>query len=406
VNVARHFEDWLQAYMDFTELSEAPASFHFCTGVSTLAGAIRRRVWIDELWYHYTPNFYIVLVGPPGVVTKSTSIGIGMSLLANVPGVQFGPPSMTWQFMNEALNNATEAVEIGHNKVVSMSAITIAAAELGTFLRPENGEFMDVLTHLWDGVPWDAQPWARGTKGEGEIKIKNPWINIIGATTPSWLKMNIPEHMIGGGLASRILFVYGDQKRHLVAYPSDLILGKQHHELRAKLIEDLIRISKLKGEYKLAPAARQWGKEWYENLQNTRPLHLADERYSGYLARKQTLLHKLALVLTLARRDEPLVGVLEMQQADTFLQGVEGDMAKVFESIGLVDSAVKLNTILQFLRTYKRMSNKDLWTRCIPYMDQKTYSEAILAGVKADLIAVGQHEGEAVIMLKPQGELQ
>lgn len=404
--MARHFNDWLSGYMEYTAHSEAPDSFHFCTGISTLAGAVRRRVWIDELWYHYTPNFYIVLVGPPGVVTKSTSIGIGMSLLRKVPDVKFGPPSMTWQFMNQALEEATQGVEIAAGKVVSMSAITISASELGTFLRPEQGEFMDVLTHLWDGVPWGAQPWARGTKGEGELKVENPWINIIGATTPSWLKMNVPEHMIGGGLASRILFVYGEKKRHLVAYPTDQIVNKDHFKIQEKLIEDLIGISKLKGEYKLATDAREWGRSWYERLQSARPLHLADERYSGYLSRKQTLLHKLALVLTLARRDEPLVGLLEMQQADTFMDGVEGDMAKVFESIGLVDSAVKLNTILQFLRTYKTMSNKDLWTRCIPYMDQKTYTEAILAGVKADLLMVGQSEGQQVVILKPAGELQ
>lgn len=387
-------------------MSEAPDSFHFCTGIATLAGSVRRRIWIDELWYHYVPNFYIVLVGPAGVVTKSTSIGIGMRLLAQVPGVHFGPPSMTWQFMNEALTNAVEAIEISPGRVVSMSAITIAASELGTFLRPENGEFMDVLTHLWDGVPWDAQPWSRGTKGEGEVQIKNPWINIIGATTPSWLKMNVPEHMIGGGLASRILFVYGERKRHLVPYPSELIPGGSYLAVQKKLTEDLIGISKLKGEYKLSPAAREWGRQWYTALQDSRPLHLADERYSGYLARKQTLLHKLALVLTVAKRDEPMVDLLEMQQADTFLGGVEGDMARVFESIGLVDSAVKLNTILGFLRTYKTMSNKDLFSKCIPYMDSKTYAEAIVSGVKAELIEVVAEEGVQKIRLRPTGELQ
>jgi hypothetical protein len=47
---------------------------------STLAGALRRRVWLDQAYFRWHPNFYIVLVAPPGIVSKSTTAGVGMSL--------------------------------------------------------------------------------------------------------------------------------------------------------------------------------------------------------------------------------------------------------------------------------------------------------------------------------------
>ena len=77
----RNFPNWLQGYLEYTKASESPTPFHFWTGVSTIAGALRRRVWIDQRYFQWTPNFYIVLVGPAGVAAKSTSLRSGMKLL-------------------------------------------------------------------------------------------------------------------------------------------------------------------------------------------------------------------------------------------------------------------------------------------------------------------------------------
>jgi hypothetical protein len=74
--------------MNFTRASESPDAFHFWTGVGTIAGALRRRVWLDMRHSQWTPNFYIILVDLPGVANKSTTVRIGSSLLAQVDGQQ------------------------------------------------------------------------------------------------------------------------------------------------------------------------------------------------------------------------------------------------------------------------------------------------------------------------------
>src|SRR6516165_5851867 len=107
----RRFPNWLKAYTSYTRDSESPTEFHFWTGVSVLAGALRRRVWIDMKKFQWTPNFYVILVGPPGVAAKSTSISMGMSLLSKVQGVRFGPESMTWQALAKDLADSIEHVE-------------------------------------------------------------------------------------------------------------------------------------------------------------------------------------------------------------------------------------------------------------------------------------------------------
>lgn len=393
--MSRHFDDWLRAYTQFTSISEAPASLHFWTGVATLAGAVRRRIWIDEKIFQITPNFYIILVAPPGVATKSTTIRLGFNLLRNVPGIKFGPQWMTWESIIDAFKEAAEVLELNATTLVPMSCLTFGVTELGTFLRMDDPGLVNFLTGIWDG---QEEPWDRRTRKDGHIEIKNPWVNLIGATTPSWLKSNFSESTIGGGLTSRILFVYADKKRRLIAFPSDVETPDDYGEMKKKLTEDLTRISMLKGEYKLAPDAKKWGREWYEDLWTNRPEHMASEKYSVYIARKQTHLLKLALIFTIARSDEPIVDLFSMKAANTMLRGVENDMAKVFDSIGLADSALKLNTILNYLEVYKNgISNQDLWRLCLNYMDQRTYQEALRSGIEAQIIQVIPWQGKQYI---------
>lgn len=368
---------------------------HFWTGICTLAGAVRRRIWIDERVFQITPNFYIVLVAPPGVATKSTTIRAGMDLLKEVPGIRFGPQSMTWESMGEAFESAMEHLELSPTKTVPMCCLTFGITELGTFLKTDDPHFINFITGIWDG---QQEPWTRRTRKDGHMEVKNPWVNLIGATTPSWLKESFPESMVGGGLTSRILWVYAEKKRALIAYPSDVMVPQGYEDLKKKLIEDLIRISLLKGEYKLSPTAKEWGREWYKKVWGARPDHMASERYSVYIARKQTHHHKLAMVLTIARSDEPIIDLQAMIDADEILKGVEADMAKVFDSIGLADSALKLNSIMKYLEIYPTgISNDDLWRMCLKHMDQKMYLEAIQSGTKAGMLQIIGYNGKQYI---------
>ncbi|KKK66944.1 hypothetical protein LCGC14_2958990, partial [marine sediment metagenome] len=82
----RNYDNWLSGYAEYTKHSESPDLFHFWTGVFTIAGALRRQVWIDQRYFQWTPNFYIVLVGPAGIAAKSTSLRLGTSLLRRVEG--------------------------------------------------------------------------------------------------------------------------------------------------------------------------------------------------------------------------------------------------------------------------------------------------------------------------------
>ncbi len=392
----RFYANWLKAYVQHTRYSESPDSFHFWTGVATVAGALRRRVWIDQRLFQWTPNFYIILVGPPGIAAKSTSVRAGLSLLERVDGINFGPQSVTWQALMDALSDAQEVVEFpGEDHGTAMSCLTIGVSELGTFLRPENKEMVDFLVAMWDG---QRETMRRQTRTQGETIIYNPWLNVIGCTTPSWLKDNFPDVMVGGGLTSRMVFVFADKKRQLVAYPADLITAADYQQEEDRLATDLQAISELKGEYFLSTDAKDYGIGWYENLwTRPRPEHLQGDRFSGYIARKQTLLHKLALVIAASKREERSISVEDMLEANRLMTLTEVDLCRVFESIGVM-SAANINTeVLSRIKAHKTMPYRELWRLYFKVLGHKEFTESIKAARDAQYVKIEMRDGVEMI---------
>lgn len=352
----RNHADWLKAFVDYASYGEAPLTLYFWVGVSAVAGALRRRVWIDQGFFRWLSNFYIVLVAPPGIVAKSTTASIGMNLLREVPGIKFGPDVVTWQALVQSLAASTEMFPIG-DKFYPQSAITIESSEFGNFLNPNDREMVDVLVSLWDGK---QGAFTKITKTQGNDEVVNPWVNIVACTTPAWIAGNFPEYMIGGGFTSRCIFVYAEEKRRYVAYPSQH-LPPEFQEMRLKLIQDLERISNLCGPYEIDPPAISWGEQWYENLYKNRPPHLNNERFGGYIARKQTHIHKLAMIMAASRRDERVITLDELQGADTLVSALEVAMPRVFSHIGRTEISRHMEELLSCIRAYGEIEYTELF---------------------------------------------
>lgn len=392
--------------MQYTSDSESPDDFHFWTGVSTIAGALRRRAWINMRKFLWTPNFYIILIGPPGIVSKSTTINAGFNLLHKVEGIRFGPESSTWQALGDALAQAQEYAKytnsLGEEALVGMSCLTISVSELGTFLMPDDPKFLPFLIEMWDGK---TRPFQHKTKSSGNIEIQNPWLNIIACTTPAGLRACLPSDSISGGFASRVIFVYGDKKRQYVAYPDERIPEKEYFEMERMLVEDLAQMALLVGEYKLLPEARRWGHDWYySHWSGERPAHMASDRFEGYLARKQTHIHKLAIVLAAARNNVLEIEKHHLEEANQILTSVENHMLKAFESVGVVDEAKRVAEIVAFVRNYKVLTGDELFRLVMNTMGQKEFEEALRAAVRGGLLELTMKNGRRAV--KPSGSYE
>ena len=369
----RNFPNWLKAYRGFSSNTEAPDIFHYWTGVATIAGALRRKVWIDMGHFKWYPNFFIFFVAPPGIVQKSSTVDIGMELLRELPYIHMGPAATSWQALVKKMSEIQEDVAYPDGSFVPMSAITVAARELGTFLDPRDRGMIDALVSLWDG---GEGPWTKLTKQDGEEIIINPWIHIIGGCTPAWIAENLTEYFSGGGFASRTIFVYAEYKMKLVAYPQ-FEMPEDSDDVKKRLVEDLEQISSLVGAFKLTDEAIVWGKANYKEHYTSKHTHLQGERFGGYLARKQGHIHKLAMVISASRRSDLVITSDDLREAYEEVTRLEDDMPKVYGSAGKEQKMVFAEEMLGVILTSGGIGKEVLYRKYFKIMSHDTYEELI-----------------------------
>lgn len=370
----RHHPDWLTAYVSYASVTEAPKRMHFWAGVGAIAGVLRRRVWIDMKRFQWTPSFYIIYVGPPGIVAKSTTIDIAADILRQVPGIKFGPNAITWQALVTAFAAASESFEY-NAEFYPMSPLTLVASELGSLLNLQDKDMVNLLIELWDG----KKKYEKITKMSGNDTIEAPWINLQAGTTPHWVADNMPQAMIGGGLSSRCIFVYGDTKSKYVAYVDEMI-GEGDEELREQLLQDLERIAMLCGPFVIDKRARTWGRDWYERFWKDAASRMDDQMLEGYAARKQTHLHKTAMVLSASRSNSLIITEEDLQLANVMLEDVETDMHRVFSRIGRTEDSMQAERFIEFVRRKGSIPYADAYKMIHIYFPDFRDFEGILAG--------------------------
>lgn len=346
----RHFKSWIAAYAEWVKHTEAPPDFHRWIAVGTIAGALRRYSWIDQRYWMWIPNFYIFLVAPPGIATKTTTINLGERLLRQVPGTDFAPTIDTWQnfIFDMAKFHRLTNTELDWSGDWLMSTCrSIFVGELGTLIDPRDEKQNSMLTDIWD----NKVQLLKGTKTNGQDNLYNPWVNIIAGTTPSWLGRNFPENLIGDGLASRVVWVFANTKSKYVAYGIRHGLDeKAHKEYERKLVEDLIQISQIRGNFKVTDEAMDWGEVWHRALWERQPAHLQGERYQGYVARRQTHLHKLGMILSASRGNSRTITLNDLKASEMVLLAMEQQMLMCFGHIGTTPSSRASREILEFLK--------------------------------------------------------
>jgi hypothetical protein len=374
--MARINDDWIQGFLDYSAYGEAPKHMYFWSGVAAIAGALRRKVWIDQSYFRWYANFYICLVAPPGIVSKSTTAGTALGLLRQVPGIKFGPDVVTWPALVSAFAESTEGFEYGGATHV-MSALTLESSEFGNLLNPQDKQMVDLLVSLWDGKQGNFE---KATKHSGNDTVENPWINLIACTTPAWIAGNFPEYMIGGGFTSRTIFVYADAKQKYVAYPG-LCVPPDLDKLEASLVADLTHISTLAGEFKLTRSAIEWGEAWYKQHYTVRAANLDPDRFGGYIARKQTHVHKLAMILSAAQNDSLLITPEHLMTANQMITDLEPDMQFVFSKIGRSDASIHAERLVAFVEARGEVGYQEAYRYVHSHFSSFRDFEDVLSGL-------------------------
>jgi len=340
VPASRELGNWLTAYGQYTSESESPSDYHLWTGISILASAVRRNVYLNQGIYILYPNLYVILCGPPGIA-KSTTIRLGRQILMGVDDINMGPDSVT----------AEELIRImarSGNKE-KHSAVTIHSSELSSLIDPSGIKMIQFLTDIFDAQPG---AWKRSTKGSGRNVIHNPVLNILAGTTPTWIAEGLPSTVIGHGFTSRVVFVYGDRPRHYAPFPSE-----PPPELVRALTADVAYISRLEGEFSWGEGSKDCYREMYIDISDSRP---KDYRIEGFHARKKIHLLKVAMLLNMAESDDMILEVRDLETSKTLLDNVEQRMHQTFSAVGKYEHASDLERVYNRIVEEKGMTAQEV----------------------------------------------
>jgi hypothetical protein len=346
----RKCKNWLLTFRDWTmPRSEAKESFIFWTGLFTLASAIRRKVYIPKTVlgsWEVAPYLYIMFVAPAGKARKTTTLSYSDDLLLSELGIKKASASMTVQVLMKRLADSPD------------SSISIQIKEFGTFYNQSKEMMIDFLTALFDGVKrHDSDTLSRGVEF-----AERPCVNLIAATTPKWIAENLSENAVGGGFASRVIFIFEDtvRRRRLFYHRGkDKIDPQKMLGLHADLLTDLVHIAQnIEGEFKLTDEAEAYAEDWY--LKYADNPSVPDPRLTGYNERKPAYMFKLAMLCHLAYSDELVITKHDVEQALALLKAVEGKMIQTFQAIGKNPHTLDLDTIVDYVDQMKVVAPADL----------------------------------------------
>lgn len=346
----RRCKNWLTSYLEFTELLESPTSYHIWCGLSTVAACLRRQVWVNMGYFRVYPNLFVVLVAPAGRCRKTVAIAVATSLLQDFSDVRLSADNITREALIKAVKTSEVMCVMPDKTIYMHSSLTIISKELSVFLGTGNHDLLSLLTDLFDC----PDKWEYRTKGSGVDSCIGIWLNMLAASTPSWLVGSIPLTAIGGGFTSRVIFVVEDDVR--LKNPLPLLTDRQLR-IREDLVFDLEQIQMSRGEYQLTKKAQEWFSEWYLR-DNTK---INDPRFWGYSERKHIHLLKVATLISVCEGGPNIIDEVHLAMALKLINALEPSMVDAFGAAGRSELAPDIDLILNYIIEKKAVTKEQIY---------------------------------------------
>lgn len=365
----RKLADFLTSYLKYTHNTEPARSFRLFSGISVIASALQRKCYMNHGLTPLYPNLYMVLVAPPGKGRKSTALNPARDLITSA-NIRIAPNTTTREGLIKTISESNSLIALQHEELykrmyINHTSLTVFSGEFGVFLG-ESSLMVQDLTDMFDC----PNVWEYNTKtDELKVYIENLWLNIMGATTPKYIRQMFNRtDLVGGGLSSRIIFIYEDDKEKTIPLP---IMSKEEKQLRKDLIHDLKLIKNMSGEFKFTNEFVELYVEWYKGL-DAEDSVLKHEAYKEYESRRQIHLLKLTMIFSASRSDEMILREVDFNKALKELEAVEAKMYKVFLGVGELKEAKVLAEILAAVESAGEVKVYDLMNVFLYDLDLET----------------------------------
>lgn len=332
----RRFDNFLDAYLQYADDGFVPPQFNLWSALSIVAGALERRVWLP--WndtFAYYPNIYVLLVSMPGD-GKSVALNKAVDLLQEAnkktSNLNIMPNQVTEAKFIELMGNGRSFTERrGEKEIIHrQNAGYYWASEASNSLKNVFGDFIACLTDYYDCPP----NWERATKKDGKpIRLTNVCMNLLAGSTFDYLGKLVSDENIMGGFASRLIYVVSKNKQVNVQPFQlggfDAKVEAERRIYREALIEDLSAIARMVGPMSAEPAFGRAWEAWYPEFETARR-KLESEKTQSILARTNTNILKVAMLLSAAESDDRILKLRHWERAMELVQKLQTEAPGVF----------------------------------------------------------------------------
>lgn len=374
----RAVKNWHLEFMHYMEQQESPVIFKVWCAFLAVSSTLGRHVWFDMGYFRTYPNLYVLLIAASAKCRKGPPIRVAMQL---VDSLDDPPEILAEKITPEALVQSLENagfLKDDEGEIKDCESV-VSAEELNVFLGEDafrNGTAA-LLTRFFDC----PDKFKKRTKGHGVEYLHNVVLNLLGASTPDWLRRSVPSDAAGGGFMSRFMFVYAESLDKVITIPK---ITPELAQAYSNLTHDLSMIRELRGEFKMTSEAFKFYDEWYQKWMKKMG------RFAGYEAKKHTYVIKIAMILSACESDLLILEKRHIESALECLSEIEPGMKEVTGAIFISPGGEVAERVLdEISRSGSQGATRDklihaLWR----YTNAEELNKAIDTLYAADLIIV------------------
>lgn len=322
-------------FMSMTEEVLSPAIFRLWAAISLVSGALERRVWLQNSQGLVFPNFYILLVAPPGigkqVIDRVKDLWRDTREPdTRIPAFAVAPDSMTKASLIDTLAKSRKMVlPPGGGQPQHHHALLVPAEEFSVLLPSYDMEYIGTLNALWNNKLSHHE--VRRTGAKQDVNIDYPYLSILGGAQPGWLASIFPEDAWNTGIGRRMIMIYSSTTpwKDVWAESPDVT------PLRELILKRLGLLSKAYGRLSIERAAVEALTVWDQSGRKPEPTHA---KLAHYNTSRYFQLQKLSIVSAASRGElfastKPAVRLEDVERAKAWLLEAEALMPDVFRAM-------------------------------------------------------------------------
>ena len=366
-------ENFIMKYISYAvKMTDAYPEYHLGNALFLLSMAANRKIQVRFAHDTIYPNIWIFLIGDSTIARKTASITIGYEKIG-VPVFGFAPylpQSTSPEALIEELSNAPKS--------------SLVRDEAGGFLRELEKNYMsgfkDVLCSLYDNKDYHRKIRTGQRKNaQTDFNIKNPFVNLLFATTPDVFKNYTNYLDVTSGWLVRFLYITPDHEKEWKGYRKETLDDSNH---RMKIQEQLNYIkfqiveSPTVIDYELSDEATLFFTKWQQETE-TAAMRGKDKNKLRVLGRMHTYAVKIAMLILLGDGEDS--NFISKSYIEIACKMVENyfliNACNLMEDISRDEQHNLQDRIIGILKTYGKTSMRDLMRYA--HQPKKDLDEAI-----------------------------